>query len=163
MFVAHDLLIDIPERTAADRLGRLACCGRVAASAANAYQEGLDTVIRVGPFGDIPGVSKLVRVRFLDMTQHEGEATLVVRWEATGTAGALFPVFDADINVTRVDDEVTRLALIGSYRPPLGRLGAGLDHALLHPVAMATIRALLRDIATALSESPTPHFSAGGS
>jgi hypothetical protein len=53
-----------------------------------------------------------------------------------------------------MDDHVARLALIGSYRPPFGWLGAGLDHALLHPAAMATIRALLRDIAAGLAEPP---------
>jgi hypothetical protein len=156
VFVAHDLLVALPERTAADRLSQLACCGRLADSAADAYQTGFDALIKVGPFGDVPGLSKLVRVRLLDLTQHEGAATLVIRWEATGAAGALFPVFDADISVTRVDDDVTKLALIGAYRPPLGWIGAGLDYALLHPVAMATIRALLRDVATALADPPVP-------
>lgn len=153
MFISHDLQIEVPERTAADRLSRLACCGRLADSAAKAYQEGFETVIRVGPFGNVPGVSKLVRVQLLEMTQRDGAATLGMRWEATGAAGALFPVLDADISVARVDDEVSTLGLIGSYRPPFGWLGAGLDHALLHPVAMATIRALLRDVAVALGDS----------
>ena len=42
-----------------------------------------------------------------------------------------------------------RVALAGCYRPPLGRLGAGLDRAVLSRVATATIRALLRSVAEA--------------
>jgi len=48
--------------------------------------------------------------------------------------------------------EKTRVMLNGCYRPPLGRLGAGLDRAVLHRVASATIRALLRSIADELTE-----------
>jgi hypothetical protein len=51
--------------------------------------------------------------------------------------------------------QTTRLALIGSYRPPLGRLGAALDQVASRRVATATIRALLQDVAAALA-SPAP-------
>jgi len=44
-----------------------------------------------------------------------------------------------------------RLALVGAYRPPGGRLGAGLDRAILNRVAAATIRAFLRSVADALT------------
>jgi len=44
------------------------------------------------------------------------------------------------------------MMLNGCYRPPLGRLGAGLDRAILHRIAAATIRALLRGIADTLTE-----------
>jgi hypothetical protein len=46
----------------------------------------------------------------------------------------------------------TRVMLNGCYRPPLGRLGAGLDRAVLHRIASVTIRALLRSIADELTE-----------
>jgi hypothetical protein len=52
----------------------------------------------------------------------------------------------------------TRLSLAGTYRPPLGRQGVGLDKAILHRVAAATIRALLTDVASALT---TPATAAG--
>ena len=48
--------------------------------------------------------------------------------------------------------EKTRMTLNGCYRSPLGRLGSGLDRAVLHRVAAATIRALLRGIADTLAE-----------
>ena len=46
--------------------------------------------------------------------------------------------------------QAARLALAGAYRPPLGRLGASLDRAILHTVAAATMRCLLHSVAEAL-------------
>jgi hypothetical protein len=77
--------------------------------------------------------------------------TVGMRWEATGLTGGLFPVLDADISLAPDGEQKTRLALIGAYRPPLGHFGAGLDRAILNRVATATIRALLRSVADALT------------
>ena len=77
--------------------------------------------------------------------------TLVLRWEATGVISALFPVLDADISLTPAGQQGTLLAPAGSYRAPLGGLGAGLDKAILNRVATATIRALLRNVADILA------------
>lgn len=151
MFVAHELVLDVPTWIARTRLTNLVCCGDLAGSAAAAYQDGLDGQIRVGPFGDVPGASKLVRVQFLDPMQRHDATTLGMRWEATGAAGGLFPVLDADISLAAAPVDKTLLSLAGSYRPPLGRLGTGLDRALLSRVATATIRELLQSIADALT------------
>ncbi len=153
MFVAHELVLDVPVGDARARLDSLVCCGELAGSAAAAYEDGLDSQIRVGPFGDVPGASKLVRVQFLDPIQRAESITLGMRWEATGAAGALFPVLDADISLTPAAGSKTRLSLVGSYRPPFGRLGSGLDRTILSRVATATIRELLRSIADAVAVS----------
>jgi hypothetical protein len=153
MFVAHELVLDVPTWVARARLTNLVCCGDLAGSAAVAYQDGLDGQIRVGPFGDLPGASKLVNVQFLDPMQREDTTTLGMRWEATGAAGGLFPVLDADISLAPAADGKTQLSLAGSYRPPLGWLGHGLDRAILSRVATATIRELLLSIADALAVS----------
>lgn len=76
---------------------------------------------------------------------------MTLRWEATGPAGGLFPVLDGDSTLTPAGEDAARLALAGVYRPPLGRLGASLDRAVLHRVADATIRALLRAVADAVT------------
>jgi hypothetical protein len=94
-------------------------------------------------------------VSFLDPADCGGATTVGLRWEATGAAAGLFPVLDADITLTPEGEQRTRLALAGSYRAPLGRLGAGLDKAILHRVAAATIRALLADVADALTSPAT--------
>ena len=52
--------------------------------------------------------------------------------------------------------------LAGAYRPPLGRLGAGLDQAVLHRVATATMRALLDSVAGAITSPATAGQTAHG-
>ena len=150
MFNAQDQLLQVSLDVAQTRLVNLASRDGLSRASQHAYESGLDPVIRVGPLGDMPGVSKLVRVSFLDPVYHENAMTLGLRWEATGVAGGLFPVLDGNLTLTRIDDATTQLALIASYRPPLGNLGAGLDRAILSRVAEATIRALLRSIGSAI-------------
>jgi hypothetical protein len=77
-----------------------------------------------------------------------------LRWEATGVTGSLFPALDADIRITDNGGEGSRVALTGSYRPPFGAVGDGLDRLALHTVAEATIQALLDQITAALDTAP---------
>ena len=114
-----------------------------------ACDEGITGLLRVGPAGSAAG--KLVRVSFLDPVYRDDIMTVGLRWEAAGAAGALFPVLDANISISPAGDRRARLALAGSYRPPLGRFGGGLDRAVLHRVAAATMRSLLRGAAEALA------------
>jgi hypothetical protein len=86
--------------------------------------------------------------------------TVALRWEATGAAGGLFPVLDAHISLAPAAEHATRLALTGSYRPPLGRIGAALDKAILNRVAAATIHALLHSIADALTSRAATRYAA---
>jgi hypothetical protein len=170
MFIAHSRLLDLPVSTAQARLSEVIGDGGVWRSAQTAYASGIERVIRVGPFGDVPVMAKLVRVQLLDPRHRDDGATLAMRWEAIGTAGTLFPVLDADLSLTSEGEHATRLAVVGTYRPPFAWLGAGLDRALLHRVATATIRALLRDLARVLTAPPavascgadTQELEAGG-
>jgi hypothetical protein len=160
MFVAHALVLDVGFGAARARLAHLVYGGGLTGSSESAYQDGLANLIRVGPFGDIPGASKLVRVRFLDPVYRPEAMRVGLRWEATGATVGLFPVLDADIGLAPAGEQQTRLALAGSYRPPLGRFGAGLDRVLLNQVATATVGSLLKDVANALvspAGSPAPH------
>jgi hypothetical protein len=155
MFVTQELMLDVSFQAAQARLANLARGGELSGSSETAYEDGLASSLRVGPFGDVPGASKLVRVSLLDPV-YRGEAMrLGLRWEATGVTGGLFPVLDADISLTPAGEETTRLALAGVYRPPLGRFGAGLDRVILNQVATATIRVLLRSVADALASPGT--------
>ncbi len=155
MFVAHQLVLQISSQAAQARLANQAYRDGLSSASQDAYENGLASLIRVGPLGDLPGASKLVRVRFLDPVYRGDAMTLGLRWEATGVAGGLFPVLDADITLTPVGEHATRLALAPSYRPPLSRLGVALDKAILNHLATGTIRALLRDVANALANPGT--------
>ena len=85
------------------------------------------------------------------MAIHEDFAIEALRWEATGPGGALFPALDADIKLTPAGEDATMLTVAGIYRPPLGGLGAGLDRAIMHRVAQATIRAFTHHIGSAIA------------
>jgi hypothetical protein len=160
MFVTQELTAGIGLRQAQARLTNLIHGAWLTETSAAAYDGALTGLLRVGP----PGLAaaKLVRVSLLDPVYRGDVMTVGLRWEATGPAGSLFPVLDANITIspgqhegTSSGKQTTRLALIGSYRPPLGRLGAALDQVALHRVATATIRALLQDVVAGLT-SPAP-------
>lgn len=153
--MADELVVGVCCRTARARLAKLVAEGGLHGSSQAAYEDGFASLIRVGPFGSVRGASKLVRVRFLEPADRGDTLTLGLRWEATGLTSGLFPVLDGDISVGPAGGQATRLVLIGSYRPPLGHLGAGLDRMVLGQVATATVRALLRSIADALASPAT--------
>jgi len=149
------MTVDVTVSAAQAQLATLAREGWLGRASENAYEDGFSTLIRVGPLGGLPGASKQVRVRFLDPV-HRGEMmTVGLRWEATGITGGLFPVLDADISLTPAGGQATRLALAGTYRPPMDGLGANLDRLILHRAATATIRSLLERVAATLA-GPSP-------
>ena len=160
MFTAQHQLLQVSLEVAQTRLVNLACRDGLGDASQRAYEGCLEPVMRVGPLGDVPGLSKLVQVSFVEPVYRQDAMTLGMRWEATGVTGGLFPVLDGDLTLTRADDDTTELGLVASYRPPLGNLGAGLDRAILNHVAGATIRALLRSIASALV-NPEPAAGTG--
>lgn len=155
MFVSDERALDVSFDEASSRLARLVNGGGLRSVSETAYLGGGERLMRVGPLGDTPGLSRLVRVRTVEPVYRDGMMAVGLRWEAEGVTGGLFPVLDADIRVS-ADDEGVRVALIGSYRPPLGAVGAGLDRLLLRTVATATIRALLARIAAVLEGDPAP-------
>ena len=137
MFVAQELTVDVGSDAAQARFVNMLRGNWLPEASLAAYDGGLTGLLRVGPAG--PAAAKLVRVRFLDPLYRVDFMTVGLRWEAAGPAGSLFPVLDADISISPAEEQSApaagqsaRLALRGTYRPPLGRLGAGLDQVVLH-------------------------------
>jgi hypothetical protein len=151
MFVDHEILLGVSYPEARAGLLRLTHGGWLGDASDEAYAEGLAGLVRVGPFGDMPGASKLVRVLLLEPVERDGSVTLSLRWEATGVMGRLFPVLDANIILIPAAENRSQLALAGAYRPPFAAAGERLDRALLHRVADATARSLLRRIAETIA------------
>jgi hypothetical protein len=145
MFIGAEIPLEVGFNAAQARLANLAHRGLLRRASENAHSWGADQA-QVGPPGALLGMSKLVKVQFRQLVTREDSAVWALRWEANGATGALFPVLDADITLTRTGEEATVLAVSGTYRPPLGSLGAGLDRAIMHRVAEATIRAFARQI-----------------
>jgi len=159
MFTSQELTVNARFAAAREGLTRMVAGGGLTGVSQDAYEGALTHLINVGPFGETPAVSKQVQVRLIGPVRRDGTTTVWLRWEATGPAGGLFPVLDADLLLRPESPDKTRLTLNGCYRPPLGRLGASLDRAVLHRVAAATIRALLCGIADTLTElehAPAP-------
>jgi len=154
MFVGDEITVGAAYPVARPALLRLTHGGWLSDASGDAYAEGLAGLIRVGPFGDVLGASKLVRVLLLEPVEREGSLTLSLRWEATGVMGRLFPVLDANIILIPAGEDASQLALAGAYRPPFAAVGEGLDRVLLHRAASATVRSLLRRIAETIAPAP---------
>jgi hypothetical protein len=159
MFVSHELMLELSFQAARAGLMNLTHGDWLSTASDGAYADGLTGLIRVGPFGDVPGASKLVRVSLLEPVPRGDTVTLPLRWEATGIMGRLFPVLDADLTLTPAGTG-TLMRLDGAYRPPLASVGTGLDRVVLHRAAMATIRSLLTRIADTLAD-PAPAAQPG--
>jgi len=160
VFVRSELSLPVGFAAAQARLAALADGGWLTEASARAYDDGFggtEGLARVGPFGDVPGVSKLVRVMARDLVRHDGRAVLTLRWQATGSGGRLFPALDADITLMPDGAQASLLTLDGAYRPPLAGVGAGLDRAVLNRIATRTAAALLRQIAGAIGPDGCPH------
>jgi len=152
MFVSGEIGLEMAFPDALARLAVLARGGWLRSASAEAYGESGAALARVGPLGAAPGLSRLVQVRFRDLAVHEDRAVLPLRWEATGSSGALFPALDADIMLSWAGERSSVLTLSGVYRPPLGSLGAGLDRAGFNRVAIATIRRFMSRAADAMTD-----------
>ncbi len=136
-------------------LASLAQSGRLLDASRAAYGDGITGVTKVGPPGTWPELSKLVMIHVGDVIVTNDLARLPVRWEATGPGSRLFPALDADISLTPAEGHDTMLILTGVYRPPLGKLGAMVDHAILSRVASATIRDFVGRLALAIQGPST--------
>lgn len=138
MFVSDSLEVDIPLAAAEHRILAFLRIGDLDRLAATAYGEGVTVLARAG-FG---GMAKQVAVHSLPAYRRGPVVVVPLRWTATGRMAAAFPVLDANLEMT-ASDEGTTLTLIGSYRPPLGKVGASIDRLVLRSVARATIRSFL--------------------
>jgi hypothetical protein len=69
-----------------------------------------------------------------------------VTWRSA-TAPGIFPVFDGDLELIRLQGDLCQLSLIGTYRPPLAVAGGAGDALLGHHVAEACIRRFVLDMA----------------
>ena len=149
MFIADELTVAVSMMAARLRLANLLSGGWLDAASRAAYAEHGVTQARIGP---ARGMSRLVNVRHGDLRTRGDTSVLALRWEALGAGRSLFPVLDADLTLRPAGDNATLLRLDGAYRPPLGTLGAGLDRAVLHHVARATVKVFLGQVSDALAE-----------
>jgi hypothetical protein len=150
VFVEAELPIALAFEVAKVALDRALADGGLVAESRRAVEDGLVFVMPVGPRG-ARRPSTEVKVRLLPGRRIGERLVVPLRWEVTGPAGALFPMLDANLELTAVDPATSRLLVVGRYEPPLGRLGATIDRVGMSRVASATMAALLRELASRLS------------
>ena len=78
---------------------------------------------------------------------------MALRWSATGPFVNLFPILVAFLEISAAGAGQSQIALIGSYKPPLGPAGELLDRAVLHKAGLVTIRRWLRAASAAATSS----------
>lgn len=152
MFVTEETTIALPFGWAVAQLGSTIESGRLDEVSDHAYAAGLAVLARAAPPGDVRGLAKSVQVRLSGPRGRKTGVGYALRWEASGPAGGLFPVLDADLSLIRVDASRTRLAITACYRSSSGTPGVQLDRLLLSRTARTTLRSLLDSIAREMTQ-----------
>jgi hypothetical protein len=130
-------------------LARGGLLGRVSGGAYDERQAGL---ARAGSPETMLGMSRLARVQVADMVAHGESATWAVRREVADRRGPLVPALDAHIKLTAAGEGATVITVSGICQPPLTRSAAGLDPAVVHQVAQATVHGFTSYIATDIAD-----------
>lgn len=123
--------------------------GRVADMADVAYREGEQLRAKVGPWE--VGFAKEVDMEIGTPEILSTGIAYPVTWVAHG-GEILFPSLTAELLLAHVGADTTRVALQGTYDPPLGVVGKVADRVLLSRYADATVRHWVDGLAEALVE-----------
>lgn len=150
VMLRDEVEVPAPALVVTQRLLEYLRIGGLQTASAAAVDEGETIVLRAG----VARLTKQVAVQTMP-PYHRGETLVVpLRWSATGPLGDAFPALDANLELEPTAGGHSRLVLTGSYRPPLGRLGATLDRVLLGQVARATARSFLTQVAGVVAGPP---------
>ena len=152
MFFSEEVLVDSPAERTTERLSSWLGAKEGADAAADAIAAGGRTIARAG----FAGLSKTVKVSTLEPYRRGDVTVIVLRWSATGPFADLFPTLDADLEVSAAGPALSRVALIGSYRPPLGPVGELLDRTVLHRAGALTIHHWLQGARAVATTANSP-------
>lgn len=142
------VLVDVSFRAARARLGTLARNGMLLRASEAAYGEGITSLVKAA--GPAAGLTRLAGIRLDDLAETDDCAHIALQWEAIAADGKLFTALDADLMLVPAGDQITALTVTGAYQPQPGRVGAGLDRAIVRECAAVAIRSFLARVACAL-------------
>jgi hypothetical protein len=154
MFIGTEIRLDIGFSDARDKLANLVRHGLLGRASGEAYDQWQAGLVHAGPQGTMLGMYRIARVRVTGMVARGNSALWAMRWEIADCGDTLVPALDADIKLTPAGQDATVLAVSGVFRPPLARLAAGVDPAVTHEVAQATIQAFTNQIAASTVGQP---------
>ena len=144
----------VPFAEARAGLAAVADAGWLRSASGDAYGKWSTGLARVGPPDSARAMSRLVNVRFAELSARPTSTALMLRWEAAGPGGGLFPVLDADLTLAPYGEPASLLVLAGVYRPGLPAVGAALDRVVLRRVATATVQGFVNQVGDAIAKSP---------
>ena len=147
IFAGHHVVLDVSFGTGQARLGILARDGVLLRACHAAYSQGIAGLAQAaGPAAR----SRLAAVRLVGLADTDHCARLALRWQALAADGTVFPALEADLVLSPAGEQITLLAVAGTYRLQPGRAGTGLDQAMVRRCATTTIRSFMARIACAL-------------
>jgi hypothetical protein len=152
MFISTESRLDVGFSAAQGALADLVRDGLLGRLSGEAYDQWQAGLARAGSQGTMLGMYRIARVRVTGMVAHGDSALWAMRWEVAG-GGTLVPALDADVKLTPAGPGATVLAVSAVCRPPLVRLAAGLDPAVMHQVTWAAIQALTSHIAASVTDA----------
>lgn len=91
MFVGSEVILDVNFGVACGRVAALAHDGWLGNASGAAYREWSTSLARVGPPDSVPGMSRLVEVRFRDLVMYCELAVLALRGKRLARAAGCFP------------------------------------------------------------------------
>jgi hypothetical protein len=150
MFVREESTLGLPPGLVVAQLGRAIESGWFREVSAHAYAAGLAVLARARPPGSVRGLATTMQVRLSGPRERISGAAYALRWEASEPEGGLFPVFDADLSLIRVDAGRTRLAIVACYRP---QPGVQPDRLLLGRAARTTLQSVVEGLAREITQS----------
>ena len=142
VFLSESLLVDVPLAVAQHRLLAFLHVGDLDSVVADAFGEGATVLAKAG----VGGLGKMVTVKSIPPYQRGAVTVVPIRWLATGPLSGAFPVLDANLEMAAAGSKTT-VTIIGSYRPPLGKVGEAVDSLVLNSVAQSTVRRFLGQLA----------------
>ncbi len=120
---------------------------RLGALADLAYREGEELRSRVGPGSG--NLAKEVRLEIGAPEIHRRGLIYAVSWSAVG-AEMLFPRLNAELIISHLGQNRTRIVMDGTYQPPLGQFGRVVDRVILRRVAESTVKSWVDRLAESL-------------
>jgi hypothetical protein len=115
-----------------------------------AYRDGEELCARVGP--NPGGYAKKVHLDIGGAEIRRAGVVYPITWTAVGAQG-LFPRLTADLVLSHMGHDRTKVSMEGTYEPPLGAIGRAADRTIFRDVAESTIQDWVDRIAIAVSSS----------
>src|SRR5205085_923193 len=102
-------------------------------------------------FGETRRLEKRVKIEFGPPINLTAKTILPMRWRPDGGREGLFPLLDADLEISAMGPQITHLAVTARYEPPFGAIGRLIDRAVLHHIAEATLKDFLDRVGLAVA------------